>query len=205
MRESASMAEVSLAAPPERAALLGQIGARIADLDPSLRVVARDLLAAERSIDFVAVDNLGRAVLVLVGEERGDLTLVAQGLAHRAWVTPRLQDWLQLSPNLGIRPEAGVRVVLLSPDFGPDARAAAAAGGGSPLELAIYRCVRNGAWEAVLVEPLEARTHPPRGASPAPAPPIDPPHDSPTRPASFRTGLREEDLALDASTPAPRE
>jgi hypothetical protein len=195
------MAELSLAAPPERAALLGQIGARIVDLDPSLRVVARDLLAAERSIDFVAVDSRGRAVLVLVGEERGDLILVAQGLAHRAWVAPRLQDWLQLSPNLGIRPEAGVRVVLLSPEFGPDARAAAGAAGDSPLELAIYRFVTNGAWESVLVEPLEARTHLHRVDSTAPAPPIPSPSDSLPRPASFRTGLREEDLVLDASQP----
>jgi len=219
------MAELSFAPPPGRGALTGQLGVRLGDLDPSLRVVARDLLAAERPIDFVAVDSAGRAVLVLVGEARGDLALVAQGLAHHAWVAPRLGDWLQLAPNLGIRPEAGVRVVLLSPDFGPEARAAARAVSGAPLELATYRWVRNGAWEAALVEWLEAPSPPrapdrseradgPPPGRPAPVPspvsprpsPVSPrpapdpaPGDAAAPPAKFRTGLREEDLLLDPS------
>jgi hypothetical protein len=189
--------------------LLGQLGARLRDLDPSLRVLARDLLAAERSIDFVAVDSAGRVVLVLVGESRGELALVAQALAHRAWVAPRLGDWLQLAPNLGIRPEAGVRLVLLSPEFGPDARAAAGAANGSPLELATYRCVRNGSWEAALVEwldsppatpPEEPRNHPTPPSAPTPSS-----DDRPARPASFRTGLREEDLSPEATEPAGLE
>jgi hypothetical protein len=198
------MAELSLTAPPERGVLLGQLGARLGDLDPSLRVVARDLLAAERSIDFVAVDSAGRVVLVLVGESRGELALVAQALAHRAWVAPRLCDWLQLAPNLGIRPEAGVRLVLLSPEFGPDARAAAGAADGSPLELATYRCVRNGSWEAALVEWLVApptrRPAPGNHSTPA-TPPAPSSGDRLPRPATFRTGLREEDLSPDATEP----
>jgi hypothetical protein len=194
------MAELSLAPAPDRGELLGHLGARLADLDPTLRVVARDLLAAETSIDFVAVDSAGRAVLVAVGERGGELALVARGLAQRAWVEPRLGDWLQLAPNLGIRPEAGVRVVLLAPEYGPDARAAAAATGPGAVELATYRCVRNGAWLGALVEWLDAppaarrpmARHP---AGPAGAPP---PTGAPPGPARFRTGLREEDLGLGA-------
>jgi hypothetical protein len=207
------MAELSLAPAPERGQLLGQLGARLGDLDPSLRVVARDLLAAETSIDFVAVDSGGRVVLVLVGEPRGDLALVARGLAQRAWVEPRLGDWLQLAPNLGIRPEAGVRVVLLSADYGPDSRAAAGAAGATALELATYRCVRNGAWAGALVEWLgtqpEATLRPTALPIPSPSPPRSEPAASPgaASPPSavFRTGLSEEDLGLSTTERADFE
>jgi hypothetical protein len=145
---------------------------------PGLRLVAESLLGADSPIDFVGVDAEGRTVIVLVGNPGGDLELVARGLAQRAWVQPRLRDWLQLAPHLGVRPEAGVRLLLLSTGFRAESRAAAAALAPGAPELILYRCVRNGAGVDALLEPLEIAP-----AAPAPT-------------APFRTGLTDADLGI---------
>ena len=180
------MPELSLTAPPPRAQLVAQLRGRLVELVPSLRVLAEGLLGAESRIDFVAADPDGRAVLALVGEAGEDLELVGRAIAQRRFVEPRLRDWLQLNPGLGVRPEAGVAVWLLAPAFRPEARAAAE---DAALGLATYRAVRNGAAADLLVEKLLDPVE--RAATPDPAPVG---HDTP--PAPFRTGLTDADLDL---------
>jgi hypothetical protein len=103
---------------------------------------------------------------------------VTRGLAQKAWVEPRLRDWLQLAPHLGVRPEMGVRLLLLCPGFRAESRAAASALAPDAPELILYRCLRNGASVDALLEPLDNAP-----AAPAPA-------------APFRTGLTDADLGI---------
>jgi hypothetical protein len=178
--------ELSLTAPPPRADLLRQLRLRLDEVAPGVRVVAEGVLGADATIDFIGVEPDGRVTLVLVGEAGGDLELVALGLAQRAWVEARLRDWRQLAPELGLRPEAGVRLVLLSPGFRPESRAAARALGPAAPELGVYRCVRNVAGVETLLEPLGEPTSAPAGSV------------EPTPAAPFRTGLTDADLGLTA-------
>lgn len=179
------MADLALTAPPPREDLLRQLRPRLAQVAPGLRIIAEGLLGADASIDFVGVEPDGRVVLVLVGGADQDLELVARALAQRAWVERRLRDWLQLAPELGLRPEAGVRLLLLSPDFRPEAESAARALGPDAPTLAVYRCVRNGAGVDALLEPLRA-----------PAPHAAATRARPAGLQPFRTGLTDADLGL---------
>jgi hypothetical protein len=140
--------------------------------------VAEGLLGSDSPIDFVGIDAEGRAVIILVGDSGRDLELVTRGLAQKAWVEPRLRDWLQLAPHLGLRPEMGVRLLLLCPGFRAESRAAAAALAPDSPELTLYRCVRNGAGVDALVEPLDSAPAAPAAAAP------------------FRTGLTDADLGI---------
>ncbi|MEE9608035.1 MAG: hypothetical protein V3U03_09875 [Myxococcota bacterium] len=183
------MSDLTLAPPPPRAQLLRQLRGRLGELVASLRLVAEGLLGAEAPIDFVGVEPSGRITLILVGDDGQDLELVGRALAQRRWVEARARDWLQLAPGLGIRPEAGVRVVLLCARFQPETLAAARALGSGVLELAHYRCVRNGTGVDTLVEavwtPTASQVHQP-GAQRTAEPP----------PPPFRTGLTDADLGL---------
>jgi hypothetical protein len=159
---------------------------RITDLGSSLRVVAQDVLGAEDPIDLVAIDAEGRAVVVLVAEGGEGLPLLALGLAQRAWLAPRLRDWAQLAPALGLRPEATPRLLLVAPGF--DARLLGAVRAIDPegIELAVHRTVANGAASEVLLEPLRRA-----GLDvPAPGVPSVPPL------SAFRSGLSDADLGL---------
>lgn len=190
------MPELEWTTPPSRADLKDRLRARLPALGGSLRVIAQDLLAADARIDWVTVDAAGRAVLVLIAEPGTELGAIALALAQRAWVEQRLGDWLQLAPGLGIDPAAGVGVVLLAPSFEATARAAARALGADALPLWIYRCVRNGAGEDVLVEPAEP------GLRSSPPPPLVPPApslaDDAALSSSFRTSLTDAQLGLTA-------
>ena len=177
------MPEIRLVGTPQRSELRRAVRARLADLRLVLRVIAEDVLGAEGPIDWVALDPQGGVVLVLLGSEGEDLALVGRALAQRAWVEPRLRDWIQLAPRLGLEATAPVRVALLAPAFGPGALAAAGALGPSVAVLASYRCVRNGGAVEVLLEPL--RDTRPREECPTPA-------------SSFRSGLSDADLSLSA-------
>jgi len=179
------LADLSPVPALSRSELLREIRARLPSAAPGTRFVAEGVLAEESRIDFVGVSPQGGIDLVLVGEEGGELTLVALGLAQRAWVEARYTDWLQLAPELGLRPGAGVGLVLLCPSFGPESRAAARALGEGAPRLVRYRFIRNGAGLETLLEPLDGR--------PAAAP-------SPAKPASsgFRTGLTDAMLNLSA-------
>ena len=182
------MADIVLIAPPERDELMRCLRTRLEDLGLSLRVIAEGMLGADSPIDFVTVDPSGRVQLVLVSTRGEDLALVGHALAQRAWVTPRLRDWLKLSPELGIRPERGVGVVLLAPSFGSGVIAAAQALEPESAALATYRCVRNGgAVEVLLDTPAFA---------PAPRPKSPPPRAVSHDPTRFRTGLTDDDLGV---------
>jgi hypothetical protein len=100
----------------------------------------------------VGRDGEGRCVIALIGRAGGDLALVAEGLAQRAWVAARVADWAQLAPEAGLRPGAEVGVVLLAQGFRPAAIAAARAAAGPPLQLAALRFVENGSGVVPLLE-----------------------------------------------------
>jgi hypothetical protein len=156
--------------------------------DPPLRILAEDVLGADAPIDFIAVDPDGRVVLVLIGEDGEDQELLTQALAQRAWVRPRIRDWLQLAPNLELSASAPVAVSLLCPSFSSSTQAAAADLGPDVLDLSTLRCVRNGAEATVLLERLS-----PPGPSDRRRAAVDPPAEGGPR---FRSGLTAEDLQL---------
>jgi hypothetical protein len=178
------MPELAPCPPPPRRELVRELRARAAELWPALRLVAEEVLGADGVIDWVALEPGGRAVVALVGEAEEDLELVARALAQRAWLEPRLRDWIQLAPRIGLRPEAGVRALLFCPAFRGEALAAARSLGPEVLSLATYRCLRDRSGVAVLVEPL------PLVASQPPA------AVATVEPEPFRTGLSDLDLGL---------
>ena len=149
-----------------------------------LRVVAEEVLGADTRIDQVCVGPAGETLLVLYAEPGRDLELVARGLAQRAWVEARLADWLQLAPDLGLRPEAGVGVLLVCPAFGAEARAAAASAGGR-MRLALCHFEHEGSELRAWIAPVEPE-----------APRATPSARSAEPVAEFRTGLSDADLGL---------
>jgi len=182
------LADLTSAEPPRRSQLVEGLRARLAEVVPTFRLIAEGVLGADASIDFVGVEPTGRVVLMLIGEEGDDLELIGRAIAQRAWVEPRIRDWVQLAPNLGVRPGAGARVVLLCPSFCHASEAAANALGDQTISLVRYRCLHHRGNLEILVEPLaqaSARTE----SAPKP--------DGAGAPA-FRTGLRDEDLGLTA-------
>ena len=158
--------------------------------EPPLRILAEDVLGADSRIDLVAADPSGQVVLVLIGDEGEDGALLTRGLAQRAWVRPRLADWLKLGPQLEIQAQAPVQVVLLCPSFSPETRAAAEDLGGEALQLYTCRSIRHPGGAVALIErisPLPVRfANVPTGE---PEPPPTP---------RFRSGLSEDDLGLSA-------
>jgi hypothetical protein len=182
--------EVAYVAPPARPELRRLLRERLRDVAPRLRILAEGLLGAGSPIDFVGVEPGGRTTLVLVGEASEDLELVARALAQRDWVAARLRDWLQLAPDLDLRPEAGVAVVLLCPSFRPESVAAARALAADAPRLATYRCLRNGAGVGALLEPLLQAQGEEDGARAEPPPCSEP--------SPFRTRLSDADLGLTA-------
>jgi len=181
------LADLTLAEPPRRPQLVEGLRTRLCEVVPGLRLIAEGVLGADSSIDFVGVEPTGRVVLILVGEEGNDLELIARAVAQRAWVEPRIRDWIQLAPTLGVRPGAGVRTVLLCPSFRHETEVAAAALGDQSVSLARYRCLSNGGNLEILIEPITRAV----AAATPPRP------DRSGRPA-FRTGLNHEDLGLTA-------
>jgi hypothetical protein len=172
-----------LPAHPERSELLRCLRSRLPKLADPLEIVAEQILGLESRIDFVAKDQRGQVVLVFLADRGSDLGLLADSLAQRSWMEPRVVDWLKLAPQLGLRPELGVRVLLLAPHLDPRTIAAARSVEGLEIDLGICRRVRNGAGIEILVGvpgvPLRAPT------------PVAEPAAS-----RFRTGLREEDLGV---------
>jgi hypothetical protein len=166
--------------PPDerRRALRDALGTLVAGWRP----LARDVLGVESRIDWVGRDGEGRCVIVLIAEVGEDLGLLAHGLAQREWVSARLADWVQLAPDAGLRPDAGVTVLLLAPSFSLATRAAVRSVGDSGLQLAKLRFVENGAGVTPLLEWIDA------GSSAGTHPSLDA--------AGFRSGLSAADLDL---------
>lgn len=182
------MAEFKLTEPPSRPQLIEQLRVRISEVVPALKLIAEGVLGADANIDFVGVEPTGRVVVVLVGREGDDLGLIGRAIAQRAWIEPRIRDWIQLAPNLGLRPGAGARSVLLCPSFRHETEAAAAALGEQIISLVRYRCLLSAGDLEILLEPVTA------GAADRPTPARP---DASALPR-FRTGLRHEDLGLTA-------
>jgi len=189
--------DLSFTAPPPRPQLLREMRLALQAALPRLRIVAQEMLGAQTPIDFVGIETDGRLVLVVIAQDDQDLELLARGLAQRAWVEPRVADWLQLAPELGVRRQAGIRLLLLAPRFCTETEAAAQALGAEAPELWGYRCLNDGSGVAVLIEP------PATAPRPAPLAVAAAPEGRPAagRQSSFRTGLSEADLGL---TPAER-
>jgi hypothetical protein len=182
------LVDLRLAEPPRRSQLVEGLRARLSEVVPALRLIAEGVLGANSSIDFVGVEPTGRVVLILVGEKDDDLELIARAIAQRAWVEPRIRDWIQLAPNLGLRPGAGVRVVLLCPSFRHETEAAAAALGDQTVSLVRYRYLLNGGNLEIFIEPIDRKV----------ALESTPPKPDRSGLPAFRTGLNHEDLGLTA-------
>lgn len=158
-------------------------------LEAPLRIFAEDLLGAEGPIDLVGVDPEGRVVVLLIGDEGEDREGVTRAIAQRAWVRPRLGDWLQLAPSLPFGIDAPVVAWLLCPTFSPETVAAASDLGPEVIELSTLRCVQNGSEATILVERVTPARAQPEGDAPIPP-------ESRERAARFRSGLSEQDLGL---------
>ena len=184
------MGDLRLISPPPREDLVDALRDRLGHAVPGSRIVAEGLLGAEARVDFVGIEPGGRVVLVLVGDHDEDLALVGRGLAQRAWVAARLDDWVQLAPHLELRSDSSVRVVLLCPGYSPEARAAIDSLGPEAMAGVVYRCVQNGTGVEVLLEhlalPEAPATLPRKDAGGALSEP------------TFRTGLSDADLGLTA-------
>ncbi len=165
-----------------RSQRLLQLRSRLPKLPDPLEIVAEQILGLESRIDFVAKDRRGQVVLVFLADRGSDLGLLAEALAQCSWMEPRVADWVKLAPHLGLRPQLGVRVLLLASHLDPRTIAAAKSLEGHVIALGICRPVTNGDGFKVLIDLLEA---PP----PTLVPPVAEPMDS-----RFRTGLRAEDL-----------
>jgi hypothetical protein len=190
--------ELRPADPPPRNALVSAVATRLQRVVPGYRRVADDLLADGSRIDLFGVAD-GQAVIALVGGPGDDLILVARALAQREWLAPRLADWRKLAPNLGLRADARVRALVVCPEFGAEARAAARAIGAG-IGLVTWRTLRNGSDADLLLEPIAAA--PPPGAADGTT---GSERREPERPSAFRSGLSESDLGLTAAERAEFE
>ena len=175
------MIEGSPGVHAERARALRELRSRLPKLPDPLEIVAEQILGLESRIDFVARDRRGQVVLVFLADRGSDLGLLADSLAQRAWMEPRVADWVKLAPQLGLRPQLGVRVLLLASHLDPRTVAAAKSLEGPVIDLGICRPVPNGAGIEILIDVLEA----PRPALVPVAEPIV---------SRFRTGLRAEEF-----------
>jgi hypothetical protein len=119
------MSEGAARVQPERSQLLRQLRSLLPRLADPLEIVAEQILGLDSRIDFVAKDRRGQVVLVFLADRGSDLRALADCLAQCSWVEPRVGDWLKLAPQLGLRPELGVRVLLLASQLDPRTIAAA--------------------------------------------------------------------------------
>jgi hypothetical protein len=74
--------------------------------------------------------------VVLVAAAGADLARLAEGIAQRAWLAPRLEDWNQIAPHLALQSDKGVGLLLVAPRFDDRTRAAVEALGGTGVRLA---------------------------------------------------------------------
>ena len=88
-----------LAEPP---ALRRAIRHQLRSLDRSLRILAEDFLAADSTIDLLAVGGEGELVSIRIGRPGEDAALLTRSLSDLVWLRPRTRDLLKLVPGLGI-------------------------------------------------------------------------------------------------------
>ena len=192
------MPEILVNRSPAPTELRRRIRQNIGRLEPGLRVVADDLLGQVSRIDLVGRAEDGAAVVVLISGEPAEDGLLTRGLAQRAWLAPRLSDWLKLNPDLAIDPAQPVRLLLIAPHFGPELCAAAFDLTPGVVRLATCRYVQTENHRSVLLElvPAAAPTAPePREeASEDTGPPLPP----------FRSGLADADLIASVEAPSAK-
>jgi hypothetical protein len=203
MPESQSLPDLRYTPARPRAELITAIREQPDCLGTSLRIVAENILGAGSTIDLVAADREGRLLLVLVGVDGEDMELFTRAIAQRAWVTPRIADWIQLAPGLALRANAPVRALLLSPVYRAETVAAAEAIGPDIIGLATYRWVQAGPATRVLIDlsPRESEGAGTQqglqpGSSPGNSGGPGSSNDAGGTGARFRTGLTEDDLNL---------
>lgn len=176
------MIERSARRHPERIKLLRQLRSRLPKLPDPLEIVAEQILGLESRIDFVAKDRRGQVVLVFLADRGSGLGLLADSLAQRSWMEPRVADWVKIAPHLGLRPQLGVRILLLASHLDPRTVAAARSVDGPVIDLGICRPVANaGTGIEILIDVPEA----PQPSWVRASEPIA---------SRFRTGLRAEDF-----------
>jgi len=124
--------------PPERRAQRDRLALRgaLLRLTPPLEAIAEEVLGLVSRIDLVARDPDGAVTLILVANAGADLARLGEGIAQRVWLAPRLADWNQLAPHLGLAVERGVRLLLVAPRFDERTRVAADALGPDLVRLA---------------------------------------------------------------------
>jgi hypothetical protein len=175
------MIEGPARAHPERSKLLRELRGRLPKLPDPLEILAEQILGLESRIDFVAKDRRGQMVLIFLAEPGSDLGVLADCLAQHSWMEPRVADWVKLAPHLGLRPQLGVRVLLLAPQLDPRTIAAAKSVGRAVIDLGICRPGPNGAGVEILID-----------VPGTPAPVLVPVAEPIV--SRFRTGLRAEDF-----------
>jgi hypothetical protein len=224
------LADPAPAGLPDRRTLRRAIRHELRRLDPSIRVVAEDLLTETTTVDLVGRGARGELVAIRIGRGGDDDRLLTGLLADRAWLAPRLVDWCKLAPELDLDPDAGVRGLLVCPDFQRETCSAATLLPEQAIGLIRYHCLprQYDRWavllESVKLDPpihrpspeaisehdpfpdsAEDRSAPPAGTGSPPrrlAPSL-PADGSRPRASAFRTGLTDADLRP-ASDPLTR-
>jgi hypothetical protein len=190
-------ARVARPAAPTREGVLGHLEALLEMAADPLRIVARQIQGLDGEIAAVACDREGAAVVVGYADSGEELGQLGHLLAQRSWLAPRIQDWLQLNPQLPLRADRTPRLLLLGAEFGPAVLAAARGLGG--VALARVRALESERGVVMGLEPVaggEARApEAPRQAEGPPGEIRDPAPRAhhPSR-STFRTGLHPEDL-----------
>ena len=179
---------------------------------PDWRVVAEGFLAATSPIDLLAIGARGE-LIGLRAAASGPVDgarLLARALSDLAWLTPRVEDFHKLAPELGLRPLAPPCVALFAPDFDAEVLGAAthlsSLLGPDRLALTRYRALRQRGQLTLLLEPVGEHAPPTAAALPDDLP-IAPPRPSsplvdPSSPSAFRTGLTDADLRTEPLAPA---
>lgn len=150
------MTDSAPAGLPDRRTLRRAIRHELRRLDSSIRVVAEDLLTETTTVDLVGRGASGELVAIRIGRGGDDDRLLTALLADRTWLTPRLVDWCKLAPELDLDPDAGVRGLLVCPDFRRETCSAATLLPEQAIGLIRYHCLprSHGRW-AVLLESVK--------------------------------------------------
>ena len=221
------LAELAPTSLPDRRTLRRAIRHELRRLDPSIRVVAEDLLTETTTVDLIGRGGGGELVAIRIGRGDDDDRLLTGLLADRTWLIPRLVDWGKLAPELDLDPDAGVRGLLVCPDFRRETCSAVTLLPESAIGLIRYHCLprQHGRW-AVLLEPVkldlpiqrpapdpisesdalpdpeDGRSAPPAGtdSQPRPLAPSVPANGSRPSSSAFRTRLTDADLRPDSDS-----
>ncbi len=185
------MSSLSIAPPPPHTQLIDRIERGLSEMGYGTRSIARDVLAADGPIDLVLADGQGRVVLVVVRDSGDAREILADGLAHRAWVAPRIRDWVQLAPDRGLQSEVAPQLLLIAPHFDDRVRAAVRSIDSGDIDLLRFRCLANGSGVNVVLEPIWVDGRDARS----------PDDHSPPLSTPFRSGLSDTELGL---SPAER-